>query len=744
MALKCKVDIKKALIKKAVKTYETGNIKKVSPNTLFVSNALFKFPGQSYQVAQSLLKRSARDYGGKMAYVVERTNGHEVVFEPGPEIIEEYYESYLLKVNTEQARAMLKEDAERAGEDFDDDYLFQVDDVLTNLEKVQKRLKGVNKVVKSIGSNKKLDAELKRVGMAPEFRKQFISILDNNPSLKQFRVSEVLSIYSKEIVKEADRQYYQAVQEPLDKKLEALLIDYFSDFKIRNKEIDNLKEKFGVDSVGVFDVLAKTIYYAKNRNLLTLPEEYGHAFVELLGSISKKKSGNQLFTFMFNEIEKWDGYERVFNQYKDIYKTSEGNIDIYKIKKEAVGQAIGIALVRNYKAQQDSEFWSVVQRIIDFISDILAKLSYSSIEREADLIAKDILAGDKSKLKRLKKDTSDFNLLSYTETIETQNAKDGGRALGFMKWFSDWGNIITGSLAYRLQGTVYRPMIDALHDIDMIVPSDIHGLSLDKRDYMTEEQLQNDAMYRKLVSEGNFKEAKKYKIQGNMKLVMEDIVDKSDYFKKILKKYPDMDMLYTFYNQKANAYYITVNAIWSENQELKDRFKSLTGSFNDRLEHFTEEEIDQMYLFDFFLRPETSEEYISVPDPDYGLKLAHFNYAFYEKLNMMGRPKDAYDYQMWDYFDEDNILAPDFNDRLVYFQALESDSANNAKDENENKIMQDLNDLNFTEDAIRYLYGFSSKTMDLEEFGKQTKILSNALAGNGYNNQDILDKLKCL
>ena len=83
--------------------------------------------------------------------------------------------------------------------------------------------------------------------------------------------------------------------------------------------------------------------------------------------------------------------------------------------------------------------------------------------------------------------------------------------------------------------------------------------------------------------------------------------------------------------------------------------------------------MQQIYLFDFFLRPETTENYKQIKDEEFGLNLAHFNYSFYEKLNMMGRPKDAYDYQMWDYFDEKNILAPDFSGRLTYFQLNQSE-----------------------------------------------------------------------
>ena len=167
--------------------------------------------------------------------------------------------------------------------------------------------------------------------------------------LESLKLSDVLYSYVREFVKDSDKAYYKAIEEPVSKELEKILIDYFDKFYIRREELDNLKEKFGVDSIGVFDVLAKTVYYAKNRNLLTLPEEYGHVFVELLGSIGNKKADNPLFKYMFDNIESWDGYSRVFRDYKDKYVTAEGNIDIYKIKKEAIGQAIGIALVRNYK-----------------------------------------------------------------------------------------------------------------------------------------------------------------------------------------------------------------------------------------------------------------------------------------------------------------------------------------------------------------------------------------------------------
>ena len=564
---------------------------------------------------------------------------------------------------------------------------FQIKNIFNSVKELNALLVQENKTAASIGNEDKLDKTLKKAGIDSELRKQFIQLIRDTPELKKVKLRDVIGTYVKQFVKDSDKAYYTAIDAPLSKELEKLLIDNFKQFHINIEQLDSLKDKFGVDSVGVFDVLSKTIYLAKNRNLLTTPEEFGHVFVELLGSLSLKKAENPLFQYLYYNIENWDGYKRVLNDYRDKYVTAEGFTDIYKIKKEAIGQAIGIALVRNYKNNKnanksiwdkmfakDTDFWTKIQEVIDYLYSLLGEMDYVNINLEADKIAKNILSGNFKQLDRLQKDTSNYKLQNYADTIKEQNKKDGGRALKFMQWFSNRGMIITGSLAYRLQGNTYRPQIDALHDIDNIVPSDVHGMSLDKRDYLNEEQLAKDTLYRKYQLEQNWQEAKKYKLTGNLKLNMEDVFNSSKVMQDFKKEFPDTDFLYSFFNQKPNAFYITINAIWSEDQSLKDRFKSYSGSFNKRLDNFTEEEIEKMYLFDFFLRPEKTEDYKgTIKEEEFGLTLAHYNYAFYEKLNMMGRPKDAYDYQNWEFFDKSSIIAPDLNDRMVYYQLAQEE-----------------------------------------------------------------------
>ena len=319
-----------------------------------------------------------------------------------------------------------------------------------------------------------------------------------------------------------------------------------------------------------------------------------------------------------------------------------------------------MALVRNYEQLEGSPetktFWQKIKETIDFILDLIKGIDYVSLNTAADSIARDILSNNYKKLDRLLKDTSNYNLLSYSETIKLQNQKDGGKALKFMQWFCEKGMIITGSLSYRLQGETFRPEIDALHDIDNVVPLEVHNLFIYPE--MFSEQIQ-DTLEPSLTT-------------GTLRINAEKLSKKIPVLRELKQEFPNTEFMYAYTNTKQGNSYLTINAIWSENQELKNRFKSYTGSFNDRLAKFTEKELNQIYLFDFFLTPRLSSDYITIVDQDYNLTLNHFAESFTEKQGTMGRPKDAYDYQRWKPF-EGTIPAPvDFKSNLTYFQLTPS------------------------------------------------------------------------
>ena len=127
--------------------------------------------------------------------------------------------------------------------------------------------------------------------------------------------------------------------------------------------------------------------------------------------------------------------------------------------------------------------------------------------------------------------------------------------------------------------------------------------------------------------------------------------------------------------------YITVNAVYSENTALSDKFSKLTGNYASRLEQFTEEERRQIYLFDFFLR--TPEDRRIQRDEERGINFVGSEIPFREKLKM-GRAKDIYDYQIWKTYDIYSKTGSDPRDLL--FQVTNPDYQQKAVDKHVEEV----------------------------------------------------------
>jgi hypothetical protein len=123
--MKCRTDIKKALIKKAIAPNITKNVKQVSSDILFIDNSSFPSgKAQTYRVAESIVNKTNKLFEGNVAYRREMSNGQEVVFNPSQDLVTIYYDEYLKGFTLKEARAIQKEDAVRAGIEYSDDYLF--------------------------------------------------------------------------------------------------------------------------------------------------------------------------------------------------------------------------------------------------------------------------------------------------------------------------------------------------------------------------------------------------------------------------------------------------------------------------------------------------------------------------------------------------------------------------------------------------------------------------------------------
>lgn len=126
--MKCRTDIKKALIKKAIDPNITKNITQVSSDVLFISNAAFPSgKAQTYRIAESIVNKTNKLFEGNVAYRREMSNGQEVVFNPSQDLVTIYFDEYLKGFTLKEARAIQRADAERAGLEYDDNYLFDND-----------------------------------------------------------------------------------------------------------------------------------------------------------------------------------------------------------------------------------------------------------------------------------------------------------------------------------------------------------------------------------------------------------------------------------------------------------------------------------------------------------------------------------------------------------------------------------------------------------------------------------------
>ena len=110
--MKCRTDIKRSIIKKAIAPNVTKNIQQTSFDTLFISNAAFPSgKAQAFRVAESIVNKNNKLFEGNVAYRREMMDGQEVVFNPSQDLVTIYYNEYLKAFNEIEARAVQEEDA---------------------------------------------------------------------------------------------------------------------------------------------------------------------------------------------------------------------------------------------------------------------------------------------------------------------------------------------------------------------------------------------------------------------------------------------------------------------------------------------------------------------------------------------------------------------------------------------------------------------------------------------------------
>jgi hypothetical protein len=94
--MKCKLDIKKGIVEKAISRYDKPDIKKIGENRLFIGSAEFRSPSTT---AEKIKNEINEEFNSELAFVKNAFSGQEVVVEPNEQLIDEYYDLYSKRFN---------------------------------------------------------------------------------------------------------------------------------------------------------------------------------------------------------------------------------------------------------------------------------------------------------------------------------------------------------------------------------------------------------------------------------------------------------------------------------------------------------------------------------------------------------------------------------------------------------------------------------------------------------------------
>lgn len=457
--------------------------------------------------------------------------------------------------------------------------------------------------------------------------------------------------------------YNEKIDQPFMKDLETLLGSILKEYHFEVLE-GELKEVFGEDTLGAIDFFQKLVYVANEgeRNAITLPEEFAHAFIELMGGAyrrnRKKYPASKEYSELRDLIQETSLYKQTFEEYKSIYTYKNGTPDEARIKKEALGKALASVITDRFEAKtkEDKSFISKVKawfkNVLQFFKGIFNK--EEKLIGRLNKIADSIIDGTYAEKYLTKLDDTDYKLVEFKDTLVKQTEKDEGKALNIIQQVQKHGALIGGSLSLRAQGTLYRPNSENLHDLDFTVSEENHEIF---------------TRYPRLRYARPYYNTEYYSPER-----LRNVIAESDYIQKLKSDVPQLEVLAAYPSTEG----LIANCIICDNVDLVNKFAELTGSYSDRLSQFTQEERDQIYLVDLFFRKDkveatTAEEYQMTPH----------EITMEAKLRM-GRAKDIYDYQRWNPKQRQYKISPS----VMYQKKSQSDSV--SPDPQEAKEVQDI------------------------------------------------------
>lgn len=479
--------------------------------------------------------------------------------------------------------------------------------------------------------------------------------------------------------------------------LEIELVDGFlKDFGITVKEYENLKKDLNLDAYSASNMIAKAIAYQKGESIL--PEVAYFAY-QMLGA-----SNNKIKSDLRWVISSWGGYQQSFDKHAEDLKNREGFIKDSKEWKDIIKDKVILDFLQEnlenyylnpveFKKQLDKKWtkedFSLFAKIMKFLEEFLLTSRGSSARKKAE------------KLKQLglsiASEIIDRNYQYYNYNLSPEQIKKEYESTinsdAFAKKLVNFGQkglqlVLTGSLALRMAGSVFRSLEESLHDIDWVVPfsklEDQKEL-LEKVKKISEE---TETKYPFSLNKNLNRERDAYFSNR----IAEEVLPRLDWYKNFKKEYPTFTLFSAFVGKDniKELSSLTVSGVIGGEFYESDGYHKETAvryskSFynkkvkkikeNYRKSHSKGDPIkDTGYAIDFFIRLLPKQE-----EHDGYFKL--WKEIMLAKLTM-GREKDFVD---WKAFVPNKASADKYNFKSFSNFTTTSSTLNNVLEESSQK-----------------------------------------------------------
>ena len=309
------------------------------------------------------------------------------------------------------------------------------------------------------------------ISTAKELQSKNISVI---VSTDTERTTHTADIIKHELGVGKERLFHQLSStetQSANKDLDDHLLNYMSTWGVKAQQIEDMKKRFGIDTLGVADILNKMIYYSKDRKLDTIAEESSHILSMLMGA------NHPVIREMLNNIENHSIFKSVYDKYMPIYNNIE------QVKKEAIDKLIADAIVNKWKVGDvpDKNIW---QKLVDKIKEF-----FDGFIRDNKTMAQ--FKADK-KLHSMSSYIADAVVKMDTSLVGEGDPKreelnyrkalaNNAHATKIIDLFTkEFGFKLSGSLAVAGQGeTIFRPTETPIHDLDFVVGEDFNLQSMD-------------------------------------------------------------------------------------------------------------------------------------------------------------------------------------------------------------------------------------------------------------------------